>query len=495
MERRNAVADLGNDEFPELRWLDATDTAAWIRKGEVSAREVTEAAIRRVEAHNRPLNAVVAETFDLALGALDGSSAAPFHGVPFLVKDLGVSLDTAPYSAGNRALRGAGYRSQGDSGLIRRLRAAGFGFLGRTNSSELGTVPTTEPLAWGPTHNPYQLEHSPGGSSGGSAAAVAAGFTPVAHASDGGGSIRVPASACGLVGLKPSRGRISLAPGAGEAWAGCATDGVVSRSVRDTAALLDVLAGAAPGDPYTAPPPERSFSTAIAEPPPRLRIAVAWQEPRPGLTPAPECVEAVSRVAELLREQGHHVEHARPKAWDDTSVHRAFSQIVAAFTFRDVSGLGELLGRELREEEVEPMNWALAQRGREVSAERYLRSLDEIHVLRRSYAEFFAGAEAFDVLLTPTMAVPPPPLGEVTASSDDPFRGFRRCVPMIAYTAPLNLAGLPAISLPLHTNAAGLPIGVQLVAAYAEEALLLRLARELEVAAPWAQRRPDPPAS
>ena len=474
----------------ELRWSDAIDLADHIKNGDFSAREVIEAAIRRVEAGNSSLNAVITETFEKSLVSLPISSERPFHGVPLLIKDLGVAVDGTFYSAGNRALKEARYRSIGDSLIIKRLREAGFVLLGKTNSPELGTLPTTEPLAWGPSRNPYNLHLSPGGSSGGSAAAVAAGFTPVAHASDGGGSIRVPASSCGLVGLKPSRGRITLSPHAGEAWAGCVTDGVVSRSVRDTAAVLDILSVPAVGDPYHAPFPERSFLSIMSDLPPRLKIALAWEEPRIGLRPTPECIEAVKYAGNLLESLGHYVELERPKAWDATLVHGAFSRIVSVCVAREIEGIGKLLGRELRENDVEPLNWVLAARGRETAAKDYLSCVDELHAFSRLYASFFSGPNGFDILVTPTMATPPPALGSMVGTAEDPLLGFRKSVPLIAYTSPINISGQPGISLPLFTTSEGIPIGVQLISSYGQEALLLRLANELAMIAPWNDRHP-----
>ncbi len=266
---------------------------------------------------------------------------------------------------------------------------------------------------------------------------------------------------------------------------------MVTRSVRDTAALLDVMSGPVAGDPYTAPLPDRSFAAAIVTPPPRLRIALAWETPRPDLQPEPVCVAAVDTVGKLLVDLGHEVELCRPDAWDRTSVHHAFTQIVYASVAREVTHLGSALGRPVVEQDLEPMNWVIAQRGREVSAETYLESLEELQSFTRNYAGFFAGQEGFDILVTPTMAIAPPRLGEITASDDDPLRGFRRCVPMIAYTSPLNISGLPAVSLPLSQSDSGLPIGAQFVAAYGEEALLLRLAAELEAAEPWRDRHPE----
>lgn len=479
-----------NSQSHELRWLDAIAVADRIRRGDFTVREVVEASIFRIEAGNSSLNAVVAETFERALTLLPTDSQAPFYGVPLLVKDLGVSVDGTLYSAGNKALKEARYRSIGDSLIIHRLREAGFVLLGRTNSPEFGTLPTTEPLAWGPSKNPYDLSLSPGGSSGGSGAAVAAGFTPIAHASDGGGSIRVPASACGLVGLKPSRGRISLAPGLGEAWAGCVTDGVVTRTVRDTAAVLDIISPPAPGDPYHAPFCERSFLSAMEELPPRLKIALAWEEPRSGLQPDRECLAAVEYAGSLLESLGHYVEAKRPKAWDATLVHSAFSQIVSVCTAREIDGIGKLLGRGLDEEDVEPLNWALASKGRDVTAQKYLECVDELHSFSRLYARFFSGSGGFDILVTPALAITPPRLGLMNGTTEDPLKGFRRSVPLIAYTSPINISGQPAISLPLSTTSDGIPVGVQFIASYGQEALLLRLARELEMSAPWSERHP-----
>ncbi|NNL86809.1 MAG: amidase [Myxococcales bacterium] len=473
-----------------LRDLDCVATAARIREGSCSAAEAVDAAVARIRAGNPSLNAVITPLFDRAAEQLASPRDAPFYGVPFLLKDLGLQMAGTPYFAGNRALRDADHRSTGTSVSVARLRRAGFVILGKTNTPELGTQPTTEPLATGATRNPYDRTRSSGGSSGGSAAAVAARFVPAAHASDGGGSIRIPASCCGLVGLKPSRGRITQAPFAGEAWAGCATDGVVTRSVRDSAALLDILAGPEPGDPYSAPPPACSFAEAIRRPPDPLRVALAWERPREGVAVDPTCRRAVELTGAALEALGHHVEWSRPAVWDEEAIHQRFSEIVAICTAKDLDELEIRLGRPLAREDVEPMNWEIAARGRAAGSTRYPVCLDAMHAFARQFAGFFADAPGWDVLVTPTLPELPPILGSFAAGAGDPLRGYRRAASMVAYTAPVNVAGLPAISLPLHASENGLPVGVQFVAPYGLEARLLALAAQLEAAWPWADRRP-----
>jgi amidase len=375
-----------------------------------------------------------------------------------------------------------------DTYLAARFRAAGFVFLGKANTPELGPVPTTEPLAYGPTRNPWDPSRSPGGSSGGSAAAVAAGLVPVAHANDGGGSIRIPASACGLVGLKPSRGRTSLGPDTGESWAGMVVEHVVSRSVRDTAAVLDCVAGYAPGDLYVAPPPARAWSEAVGTDPGRLRIGLHTRAPGGQVGVHRECVAAAEGAARLLESLGHHVEVSYPEALDDPAAGEAALAVVTTCTARDLAYWSERTGRTIGACDVEPMIWGLAEIGRSISAPDYVRAIDALHTLTRRTAAWWAGG--FDLLLTPTLPEPPPTLGQFDATAEEPMRGFARGGEFVTFTLPFNVTGQPAISLPLHWNEAGLPIGVQLVAAYGCEDVLLRVAAQLEAAAPWRDRRP-----
>jgi len=475
----------------ELAILDATAQAELVRRRALTARELVDAAIVRLERLNPQLNAVILSALEGAHARADAADAAraPFAGVPFLMKDLGGPEAGRPYCGGMRVLREAGWVERDSGYITEKFVAAGLVILGRTNTPELGLLPTTEPHAFGPTRNPWNPGHSAGGSSGGSAAAVAAGIVPAAHASDGGGSIRIPASMCGLVGLKPTRGRNSFGPGLGERWSGFSTEFAVTRSVRDAAALLDVTAGPMPGDPYYAAPPPLGFAEALAAPPPRLRIGVMRRAPSDrGAELHPECLAAVDRAARTLGELGHTVEESHPEAMDDAGVMVHFITVIAANIARALEACGQKLGREVGASDVEPLTWAIAERGRGITASELLASLEAVHAFGRRMAAWWQ--DGCELLLTPTCAAPPPPLGYVSSTAEEPFRGFLRAAPYGAFTSAFNLTGQPAISLPLHWTADGLPVGIQLAAACGREDLLLQVAAQLECAAPWKDRRP-----
>lgn len=472
----------------EIAWLDAVAQADLVRRGEVTPTELVDAAIERVERLDPILNAVVVPTLEKARAqAADPSlPGVAFRGVPFLLKDLGGQSAGDPYYGGLKFLHDAGNVEAEDSYFTAKLREAGFCFLGRTSTPELGLLPTTEPELFGPCRNPWNTEHSPGGSSGGSAACVAAGVVPVAHASDGGGSIRIPASSCGLVGLKPTRGRNSFGPGAGERWGGFSAEHVVSRSVRDTAALLDIVAGRMPGDPYSAPPPPSSF-VSFVRPGPRRRIGLMLGGPR-GMDVHPECVAAAERTARALEAEGHTVENAYPEALDDPAGISAYVTIVAASVGFALDAFAEKVGRAIAEDDVEPLTWALAEVGRGHSATRYISALDAVHAFSRRVASWWESG--FDLLLTPTTAAPPPRLGEMRSTREEPLAGFMRAAPYGAYTMNFNLTGQPGISLPVHWTGDGLPVGAHLVAPYGREDMLIEVATEVEGLLPWADRRP-----
>jgi amidase len=477
-----------------LATLDVHSQAELLGRGEVSALELVDAAIERIERLDPELNAVILPAFERArseareLGAARPSVERPFLGVPFLMKDLGGAEAGAPYHAGMRLLKEAGYRESQESHLVGHLRRAGFVLLGRTNTPELGLLPTTEPEAFGATRNPWSLEHSSGGSSGGSAAAVASGMVAAAHASDGGGSIRIPASHCGLVGLKPTRGRCSFGPGRGERWAGFSSELVVTRSVRDTAALLGLLAGPMPGDPYAAAPPARDYGLELLAEPGRLRIGVLARSPREGLEVHPACSEAAGIAARALESLGHAVEESHPDAYADSEAVRSYVTVVACNTARAIESASELVGRKAQAKDVEPLTWALAESGWQTSATQYLATLEFVHALGRRTAAWWE--QGFDLLVTPTAAEPPPRLGQMLSTPEEPVRAFFRAAPFGAFTSLFNQTGQPAVSLPLHETGEGLPVGVQLVAASGREDLLLRVASQLEAALPWSERRP-----
>jgi amidase len=478
----------------EISLLDAHAQAELVRRGELRPRELVEAAIARALRLEPRLHAIVTPQFDRARAeaAAEALPRGPFRGVPYLLKDLGAYLDGDPLYSGMGVLARAGWRERGDAHFAARLRAAGLVSLGHTASPELGILPTTEPVAFGATRNPWQETHSPGGSSGGSAAAVAAGIVPAAHASDGGGSIRIPASHCGLVGLKPTRARSSFGPATGERWAGCSAEGFVTRSVRDTAALLDLVAGAMPGDPYAAPPPARPFAREAGSDPGRLRVGLMQRAPRDGELHA-ECRAAVVGAGRLLEALGHAVEPSHPAALDDPESVKGFLTVVSAGVAFALDSAAAKLGRPLDEADVEPLTWAVAQAGRGFTAPAYVAAVAANHAHGRRLAAWWDGG--FDLLCTPTCAQPPPPLGHFAAPPGNPLAGYLRAGPYGAFTMHFNISGQPAISLPLHWTADGLPVGVQLVAAAGREDLLLRVAAQLESAQPWAGRVPPLHAS
>jgi amidase len=465
--------------------LDATGQAELVHAGQVRAVELVAAAVAAAQERNGAINAIIHPRYEAALdeaAALDAALAGPFAGVPMVVKDLGCNMAGEPAHGGTRALKGIDYRAPHDSALYRRFRRAGFVAIGRTNTPEWGSTITTEPIAYGPSRNPWDLDRSTGGSSGGSAAAVAAGIVAVGHANDGGGSIRVPASECGLVGLKPTRGRVSQAPDAGEGWSGYTIDGAVTRSVRDAAGVLDMIAGYEPGDPYVAPPFTRHLRDEVGVTPGRLRIGVITGAELDGAVD-PDCIAGVERAVQLLEAAGHHVEASTPAAMFDPSFSERFVTVLAANTAHDLRLLEALLGRPATEDDLEHDNLAFAHIGNTVSAVDYLACLDAQHRWCREMLSWWHpadGSHGFDLLLCPVIATPPPPIGYLSGPG-----GGGRVGELLLFTAQFNVTGQPAISLPLHHTAGGLPVGVQLVAAYGREDVLVRVAAQLEVAAPW----------
>jgi len=473
----------------DLAFTDATALAALVRTGEATPLELVDAAIARIEAVNPAINAVIHERFDTARAEAAGTLPhGPLRGVPVAVKDLDGTLAGSPQHSGNRLLKERGYVADHDSELIARLKRAGCVIVGKTNTPEFGLLPTTEPIAYGPTRNPWNPEHSTGGSSGGSAAAVAAGLVPVAHAGDGGGSIRTPASHCGLVGLKPSRGRTSLGPDVGEAWAGLVQRHALTRSVRDSAAVLDAIAGPLPGDPYTAPPPARPFLEEVGADPGRLRIGYRTDAPSGLAVVDPACVEAVEDAARLLESLGHAVEPASPPALDSPGLLEAFSAVLAAGVVFDLDQLATIVGRPITADDVEPFTWMQYEVGRAITAGQYLEGLDVAHRWTRGVVDWWQ--QGYDLLLTPNTAEPAPRLGDIVNATADPFRALERAIPFAVYTGPFNITGQPAMSVPLWWTPDGIPVGVQLVADQYREDVLLRVAAQLETARPWTGRRP-----
>jgi amidase len=458
----------------ELAFLSAVEQARLVRSGEVSSGELVALSLERIHRLDPLLNSFVTVCDEEALAtarALDSAPGeAPFRGVPIAVKDLAATAGIrTTYSS--RAY--ADYVPDFDTAVVRRIREAGFVIVGKTNTPEFGTVAFTESELNGATRNPWNTELTPGGSSGGAAAALAAGLVPSVHATDGGGSIRIPASCCGLFGLKPSRGRVSSAPfGSLE---GLSTAGPLTRSVEDAAHLLDVLAGYEPGDPWWAPPPERPFAETTAEPPPRLRIAVTSTPPA-DVPVHVECVRAVTAAAELLTELGHDVREETPP-WRETDLFH---------TFIAVWQVGPAL-HPVDETLMTPLNRGLVQSARLSTAADYGRAVASLQMLARRIVAFWSDA---DIVLTPTLALPPVPIGWQD-TVEGPIEQLLRNTEFTPFTAVANLTGLPAMSLPLHWSDAGLPIGVHAIGPPAGDALLLRLAAEIEAARPWAERRPS----
>lgn len=467
--------------------MDATQQAELVRNREVTPAELVEAAIARIDKLNPQLNAVIHRLDDKAMAAAVDSALpdGPFRGVPFLVKDGVCHTAGDPFHCGMQVLKDIDWHEDSDSWLAERYRAAGFVFVGKTNLPELASSVTTEPLAYGPTHNPWDLEHSPGGSSGGSAAAVAAGVAPVAHGNDMGGSIRVPSSACGLVGLKPTRGRTTLGPGFGEFWGPLTHEHVLTRSVRDSAAVLDAVAGPGPGDPYTAPPLARPLADDVGAEPGRLRIGLRTMR-NDGIESDAECLAAVGAAARLLEELGHDVAPVKFEALDE--VETGFLGIYASAIARDLERWGQRIGRTLAPSDLDPMNAVTAEMGQAMTGAQYLAATETAHAWSRRIVTWWESGN--DVLVTPTMSAPPARLGELAPDTDDVIGTLTRMGTYAMFTSPFNITGQPAISLPLHWSADGLPIGVQLVAAYGREDVLVRLASQLEQARPWADRHP-----
>jgi len=493
------MTDLTSSGAPDIAVPDdAVELARRVRDGETSPRELVEAAIARIESTNPAINAVIHERFAAARDEADRALPdGPFRGVPILLKDLNAQMPGEPCYLGTTFLRDADYRPTVENHVVTRLRRAGFVILGRTNTPELATSPTTEPLSYGPTRNPWDHDRSAGGSSGGAAAAVAAGMVPVAHASDGGGSIRIPASCNGLFGLKPSRGRISRGPQAGEGWGGASTDGVVSRTVRDSAALLDVLAGYEPGDPYTAPPPTRAFANEPGSEPGRLRVGVRSVTAAGGPVD-PACSAAVRDAADLLASLGHEVIDASPAAFEESEYGEHYLPLLTVATAQSLAVWSRALGREVLIEELEPFNQVFASMGRSVSGTEYLDHLTWLHAWTRRMVEFWqprdAGGQGFDLLLTPTLAAPPVPIGSLVPPADDPLPTMLEVGNWVAFTSHFNVTGQPAMSVPLawtepgDGHPLGLPIGVQLVGPPFGEDVLLQVAGQLETSRPWAFR-------
>jgi amidase len=472
----------------ELLTRPAGRLAALIRGGELSSRELTQACLERIEALNPGLGAFVHVDPEGALAAAEAVAPGdprPFAGVPIAIKDT-AAVAGMPYTMGSDIF--GDFVPGHDAFVVRRLREAGFVLVGKTNLPEFGIVPVTESRRLGPARNPWDSERTPGGSSGGAAAAVAAGMVPLAHGSDGGGSIRIPAACCGLVGLKPSRGRVSRGPELGDDF--LVQDGVLTRTVAETAQLLDVLAGYETGDASWAPPPAGSFADAAAREPGRLRIGVTTATPIEAELD-PECERAVREAAELLASLGHEVEDVAAP-WQGDDLMQAFALVFSTPVAMGVFYGGLLTGREPSPELVEPLTWTIWDGVRERSALDYLLARTQLTGASRGIVALW---NEYDVVLTPALAERPVRIGEIDTCSDDPWEDFGRSGRFTPYTALFNVTGQPALSLPLFQGADGLPTGVQLTGRPADEATLLALAAQLEAARPWAERRPASPVT
>ncbi len=463
---------------------DALQLAAHVRAGEVTATELFETAVASIEERNPDLNAVVIKTYEIGRAAAENPSTGPFGGVPFLLKNIGSMWQGTPLTNGFSYMKD--YVCDYDTEMVRKIKAAGFLLLGRTNTPEGGWSIGTEPRLYGPTRNPWRQDITPGGSSGGAAAAVASRMVPLAEASDGGGSIRVPSSCCGLVGLKPSRGRITYGPQAPDTWLGSVSTFCVTRTVRDTAAFLDAVAGNLPGDPYTVPLPETSWLEQSSLPPPRLRIGYtakpAWNEQL-----APEVDSALRETLKLLESFGHHVEE-HDMGVDLQAVWSVYNGINAVEMATDFDRLASLFGRSVREDELAPVNWALIERGRGLSARDYARTIAAVRLASHEIANDIA---SYDVFLTPTLTQPPRQVGYWSMEEQDLDAYLDRWSDA-GYMFCFNVSGLPAISAPVVMTDHRVPIGVQLVGRHGDEATLLKLAQQMQDEIRWQDRRPEP---
>jgi len=475
----------------DLMFRGAIELADMVRSGEISSRELVQHSLDRIEELNPSLNAFVQVDAERALTAADGVSPGderPFAGVPIAIKNNRAVKDLR-LTYGCSLM--ADYVSDRDHNITRRLKRAGFVIVGTTTLPEYGILPTTEARLFGPTRNPWDLQRTPGGSSGGAAAAVAAGIVPAAHGNDGGGSIRIPAACCGLVGLKPSRGRISAAPELGDS--ALTIDGVLTRTVADTAAILDVLAGYEIGDATWAPPPSEPFAAAAQRAPVsatsdrggRLRIAATTLPPNADAVVDPMCAHAVGEAAELLRSLGHEVEEVDPP-WQVEGLSEIFGAVFSVHIAMSIAYSGVVGGHEPTADDLEPMSWAIFSMVKKLSAVESMGMAVRLQAFARRLVSFLA---PYDALLTPALAERPLPLGTLDTSGPDPMAAFTRSGLFTPFTPVFNADGQPGISLPLFQGEDGLPLGVQIVGRPAGEENLLALAAQLEQAQPWAERR------
>lgn len=471
-------------KLEEYAAYDALGLAELVQRREVQPIELVETAISGVENLNPVLNAVITPMFDQAREyARKKLPDGPFTGIPFLLKDIGAFCQGVRFTMGSVFLKN--FVPDHDTELVSRLKRAGLIILGKTNTPELGLLPTTEPRLFGPCRNPWDITKTTGGSSGGSAAAVAAGLVPMAHANDGGGSIRIPASCCGLFGLKPTRARNPLGPDLGDMYSGLVVEHAVTRSVRDCAALLDATSGPDLGDPYWAPPPARPFLKEVGKDPGRFRIAFTTKAATE-VKVHDDCQKAVMEAVSLCQSLGHEMEEAAPSI-NAPLLTQAFMTLWSGGCAWSIDSLSLVLGQKPAPEFFEPLTWALYEMGKKQTASSYLLSLTLLQRISREVAKFFA---EYDLWLTPTLAMPPVELGFFDSPAEDPLYGLRRAEEFVPFTPLANATGQPAMSVPLYWNENGLPVGVHFVAPFGDEATLFRLASQLEAACPWFNRRP-----
>lgn len=471
--------------FAEYDRFDGIGLATLVKNRRVNAAELMEEAIARAERLNPKLNAIIFKAYDQALEAAKGKLPnGPFTGVPMLLKDMRAGAIGMPTRNGSRFCPPV--LADHDSNLVARFKAAGAIPFGKTNVPEFGILPVSESKLYGAARNPWNLNHTPGGSSGGSAASVAAGIVPFAHSTDGGGSIRIPASCCGLVGLKPSRGRISQGPDSADSTAGLSVDLVVTRSVRDCAAALDVASAYDYGDPYFAPPPPESYLGGLKQKLKRMKIAVSTKDLN-GKPFHPDVTTAINKTVKLLEGLGHTVEEAAPPLNPDVMT-PAFMTLWSSSTALAVEQLSRLTGIKPSTDVIEGLTFGLYEIGKSISAVELMSALQSMHRAARAMAKFH---ENYDMWLTPTLATPPLVIGTVNVDETNVQKAFAPIIDYVPFTAMQNATGQPAINVPLHRNANNLPIGVQFVARTGDELSLLKLAAELENAMPWAMAHPN----
>ena len=483
----------------DLIGYDAIALGKLIRDGKVKPTELLELTIQRIEHLNPKLNAVIHKMYDQARAiardcdSRSHRSASPetiFYGAPFLLKDLVAEYKGTPFHEGSRAVEG--YVSKLDTELVKRQKAVGLIVVGKTNTPEFGLLPTTEPELYGPTVNPWDPTLTPGGSSGGSAAAVAAGIVPMAHGNDGGGSIRIPASCCGIFGLKPTRGRNSLGPLFGDIGSGIVCEHAVTRTVRDSAALLDSTSRPDPGDPYYAPSPQRPFLEEVGREVGSLKIGFLTSVPEGwGVETQlhPDCEEAAKDAAQLCESLGHIVEEIATKELGYPNLFKVYGSLFSCLTGHFIAYWEKELDKELRQDQFEPLTWTSYQAGLKRTGAYYLGVVEELQRFSRKIARFYNESD-YDVILSPTMTIPPTKLGAFQPTSDDPMRGFRASSAFCAFTEIQNITGQPAMSVPLFWNEGNVPIGVEFAGRFGDEATLFRLAAQLEQARPWIDRKP-----